>query len=91
MKLTADKIKKVKDSAPLKESSKTEKGKKKGRPFKAETEVKNKRIQSYYTDREYEKIIAAAKKEDISLAAFQRKILLKAIEESQGGQNDYTN
>ena len=82
MKLTADKIKKVKDSAPLKESSRTDKGKKKGRPFKTDAEVKNKRIQSYYTEKEYEKIIAAAKKEDISLAAFQRKVLLNSIEDS---------
>ena len=32
--------------------------------------------------KEYEKIIAAAKNEDISLAAFQRKVLLNSIEDS---------
>jgi len=79
-KLTLDKINAAKKSAPLKETERAESGtKKKGRPAKAPVEVKKKRIQSYYTDDEYEIIQELANASEMTLGAFQRKIVLEAI------------
>ena len=90
--LTLDKINAVKKSAPLQETERSDTAeRKKGRPAKAPVEVKNKRIQSYYTEEEHSRVKAAAKAAGMTLGAFQREIILKAIENNQGEQNDYTN
>lgn len=89
--LTLDKINAVKKSAPLQETERTDTDeRKKGRPAKAPIEVKNKRIQSYYTEEEHNRVKIAAKAAGMTLGAFQREIILKAIAKSRGEQNDYT-
>ena len=78
--LTIDKINAVKKSAPLQETDRsTIAEKKKGRPAKSPVEVKNKRIQSYYTEEEHESVKAAASAAGMTMGAFQREVTLKAI------------